>query len=139
MPSHTPIIPSRDAGLDTPVRSFMRPGVVTVSEDASLRQAQRAMISHGIRAVLVTARQRGRPLGWVTAQGIVERLHQDLGLVPASAAVTETATTIEPGATAADAAQLLGDPNITHLLVSRTPDGPAQGVISDLDLIRLSA
>ena len=52
MPSHTVIPASPEAAADglsdrrlqTPVRDFMRPGVIAVSEDASLRQAERAMV-----------------------------------------------------------------------------------------------
>ena len=39
----TPAPPPDTRWLQTPVRAFMRPGVVTVAEDASLHQVQRAM------------------------------------------------------------------------------------------------
>lgn len=130
---------SQSSPLDAPVRNFMRPGVVTVAEDTSLRQTQRAMVSHVVRAVLVTERLQGRPLGWVTARGLLPRLQEDLSLVPASMAIDEPATVIEPSASAADALQALNVPGVTHLLVARTADGPAQGVVSELDLIRLVA
>ena len=121
--------------LDAPVRSFMRPGVVTVSEDTSLRQVQRAMLSHGVRAVLVNGRSRG----WVTSRGLLAHLSEDLALVPAGSAISEPTTVIEPGATAAEALQALRDPRVSHLLVARTEHGPAEGVVSDLDLVRLTA
>ena len=35
--------PSRSDRLATPVRAFMRPGVITVPEDASLLEAKRAI------------------------------------------------------------------------------------------------
>ena len=41
----TPLPPARPGWLRTPVRAFMRPGVVTVAEDASLLQVQRAMLA----------------------------------------------------------------------------------------------
>jgi CBS domain-containing protein len=79
MPSSTTIPPTAEASpgghsdrrLETPVREFMRPGVIAVSEDASLRQAERAMVRHGVHAILLLGRQNGRPLGWVTARGLL--------------------------------------------------------------------
>ena len=75
--------------LHTPVRAFMRPGVVTVSEDASVLQVQRAMIA--------------------------------------------------PTASAADALQALDHPAVTHLIVSARADAPPQGVVSEIDLVRLAS
>jgi CBS domain-containing protein len=42
--------PSLADRLATPVRAFMRPGVITVPEDASLLEAKRAMVRHGVPA-----------------------------------------------------------------------------------------
>lgn len=123
--------------LDAPVRSFMRPGVVTVSDDTSLRQVQRAMVSHGVHAVLVTEPRHGRPVGWVTARAVLARLTDDLSLIPASMAALEPVTVIHPSATGAEALAAMSAPGVTHLLVSRSQEGPAQGVVSDSDLIRL--
>jgi CBS domain-containing protein len=145
MPSHTSIPASREATadgfsdrrLETPVRDFMRPGVIAVSEDASLRQAERAMVRHGVHAVLVLGRSNGRPLGWVTARGMLLWIEHDLGLVPAGQGVSESPTFIEPGATAQDAVRALSDSVVSHLLVSRAPDQTPQGVVSDIDVIAL--
>ena len=63
--------------LATPVRAFMRPGVITVPEDASLLEAKRA-IRHGEHAVLVVSAEGGRPLGWVAASGLLKWLQRDL-------------------------------------------------------------
>ena len=117
MPSHNVIPASPEAAADglsdrrlqTPVRDFMRPGVIAVSEDASLRQAERAMVRHGVHAILILGRTSGRPLGWVTSRGILRWINHDLGLVSASQAVSETPTYIEPGATAHEAVQALSD------------------------------
>jgi CBS domain-containing protein len=145
MPSRTFIPASPDAAadgfadrrLETPVRDFMRPGVITVSEDASLRQAERAMVRHGVHAILVLGRSSGRPLGWVTSRGMLQWIGHDLGLIPASQATTETPTFIEPGASAHDAVRALSGPGVSHLLVARVPGETPQGVVSDLDVIAL--
>ena len=115
----------------------MRPGVIAVSDDASLRQAERAMVRHGVHAVLILGRSGGRPLGWVTSRGMLQWIHHDLGLIDAGRAVSETPTYIEPGATAYDAVQALTDGRVSHLLVTRAPGEIPQGVVSDLDVIAL--
>ena len=145
MPSHTFISATGDAPADgiadrrlhTPVREFMRPGVIAVSEDASLRQAERAMMRHGVHAILVLGRTTGQPVGWVTTRGMLQWLNHDLGLVPASQGVTETPTYIEPSATAHEAVKALSGPGVSHLLVSRAPGETPQGVVADVDVISL--
>jgi CBS domain-containing protein len=126
-----------DRHLETEVRDFMRPGVIVVSEDASLRQAERAMVRHGVHAILVLGRNTGRPLGWVTARDMLQWISHDLALVPASQGVTETPTYIEPSATAQEAVQALSGAGVSHLLVAHVPSGTPQGVVADLDVIAL--
>ena len=126
-----------DRRLETPVRDFMRAGVISVSEDASLRQAERAMVRHGVHAILVLGRSTGRPLGWVTSRGMLQWVSHDLGLIPASQGVTETPTFIEPGATAHDAVRALSRDGVSHLLVTRVPGETPQDMVSDLDVIAL--
>jgi len=125
-----------DRRLDTTVRELMSPGAITLSEDASMRQAERAMTRHGVHAILILGRA-GRPLGWATARGLLGSLLQDRALVPASRCVTETPTYIDPSATAREAMHALSEPGVSHLLVSRVPGEPPQGVVSDLDLVAL--
>jgi CBS domain-containing protein len=145
MPSSPTIHPTAQASvegfadrrLEMPVREFMSPGAIVVSENASLRQAERAMVRHGVHAILVLGRTGGRPLGWVTARGLLGALVQDRALVPASNGVTEMPTYIDPSATASEALYALSEPGTTHLLVSRLPGEPPQGVVSDLDLVAL--
>jgi CBS domain-containing protein len=133
----TPAPPLDTRWLQTPVRAFMRPGVVTVAEDASLHQVQRAMTAHGVHAVLITA--PGGPRGWVTASGLMGWLDKEPALYRAAAAITEKVAYIPPGASARDALAMLSDPAIGHLVVSpRTATSP-QGVVSEIDLVRLAS
>jgi len=115
----------------------MRPGVITLADDASLGQAERAMVRHGVHAILLLGRTTGRPVGWVTTRGMLQWLNHDLGIVPASQAVTEPPTYIEPSATAADAVAALSAPGVSHLLVARAPGETPQGVVADVDVIAL--
>lgn len=123
--------------LDTPVRDIMTPGVVSIAEDASLTQTLRAMSAHDLHAVLVIGSKDRAPLGWVTARGLLAWIGQDPGLVHARDAVTERAETIEPGASARDALRALSQPEITHLLVTRSTDAFPEGVVSAINLIAL--
>jgi CBS domain-containing protein len=133
----TPAPPPDNHWLQTPVRAFMRPGVVSVAEDASLFQVQRAMVAHGVHAVLITA--AGGPVGWVTASGLLPWLTKEPSLYPAGSAVSEKIASIPPGASARDALRALSEAGVGHLLVSpRTATSP-QGVVSEIDLVRLAS
>jgi CBS domain-containing protein len=130
-------IPARTAErLREPVRDLMRPGVITIAEDAALTLAKRAMARHDVHAVLVVAADTARPLGWVTDRGLLRWLEQDLDAIAARHAITETPRYIDPDATAGDALEELAGPSATHLLVGR-PDRPPQGVVAPLDLVEL--
>lgn len=123
--------------LETPVRDFMTPGVLTIAEDASLRHVYRAMVAHSVHAVLVVGRNEGRALGWVTARGLLGWVGRDQALASARDAVTERPATIEPGATAADALRALSQAGTSHLLVSGRRDATPEGVVSELDVVAL--
>ena len=145
MPAHTSIPATAEARADgvsdrrlhTPVRDFMRPGVIALSEDASLGQAERAMVRHGVHAILLLGRTSGRPVGWVTTRGLLKYLEHDLGLVPARQGITEAPTYIEPSATAQEAVDALSQPGVSHLVVARDPGETPQGVVADIDVIAL--
>jgi CBS domain-containing protein len=123
--------------LSTPVRDFMRPGVITIAEHASLLDAKRAMTRHGVHAVLVVGEADGRPLGWVTDSGLLPWLERDLGAIQASHAITEPAHYIEPASTAHDAVEALAEPGVSHLLVCPVAGGTPHGVVAPLDLVEL--
>ncbi|MGH2980260.1 MAG: CBS domain-containing protein [Solirubrobacterales bacterium] len=123
--------------LETPVRDIMTPGVVSIPEDASLVHVYRAITAHSVRAVLVVGRTEGRPLGWVTARGLLGWIGKDESLVSARDAVTERATFVEPSATAREAIVALLQAGVSHVLVRRSDDSMPEGVLSDLDLVAL--
>jgi CBS domain-containing protein len=123
--------------LDTSVREIMRPGVIVLADDASVVQAQRALVAHGVHAVLVLERGSGRAVGWVTSRGLLPWLARDAALAHARAAVTEAAVVIEPSATAREALEALQAEGVTRLLVTRHADSLPEGVVADVDLLRL--
>jgi CBS domain-containing protein len=133
----TPPPPLDTRWMRTPVRAFMRPGVVTLAEDASLLQVQRAMTAHGVHAVLITA--VGGPIGWVTAGGLLPWLAKEPALYSARAAISEKVVFIPPNASAAEALRALSDPETSHLVVSPRAAASPQGVVSEIDLVRLAS
>jgi hypothetical protein len=96
--------------LATPVSEIMRPGVITIGERASLLQAKREMVRHGVHAVLVAGTESGDPLVWVSADGLLGWLERDLSALPASRAITEAPHFIEPDAIARYALRCLRSP-----------------------------
>ena len=141
-PVHIPLNPFAPWGgeLDeTPVRAIMRSGVISMPEDASLRQAMRAMAAHAVHAVLIVGARDGTPLGWVTARGVLAWLTRDAALAPAAIAITEPAVCIDPTASAVNVVRVLAETGAMHLLVAYQPDVPPQGVVGELDIVRLVA
>ncbi|MDX6697203.1 MAG: hypothetical protein QOE65_600 [Solirubrobacteraceae bacterium] len=124
--------------LDGEVREVMTPGVVSLVETASLRQGYRALVAHGVHSVLVLGRTTGKPLGWVTARGLLGRMADDAELFSVGDAITHPPATIEPTATLREAISALAQPGISQLIVAE-PDALPQGVLSDLDLIAAAA
>jgi len=124
--------------LDIPARELMTPRVVSVIEDASLHEAFRVMSTHHIHAILVVARDTGRPLGWLTSHGLLAHAG-DKRVTRAREAIMDCPACVEPTAPARTAAQLMLDRGISHVLVGASAEVPPQGVISDYDLARLAS
>jgi CBS domain-containing protein len=119
------------------VREIMTPAVLSIADDASLGHVYRAMVAHSVHAVLVVGRNEGRPLGWVTARGLLAWVGRDQGLASARDAITERPATIEPSASAREALTALAQAGTSHLLVCRHKDATPEGVVSDLDIVAL--
>ena len=129
---------TRTGALGRMVRRVMSPGVVSLPSDATLREACGAMARHGVHAVVVVDRD-SRPVGLVTAGGIVRHRDHDLDVRPVGLELDEEIVSISPTASAEQAAELLALPGITHLLVSPSPRHPPEGVVTAHDLVRLLA
>jgi CBS domain-containing protein len=133
--------PTRSLGagrLETPLRDLMRPGVIVIAADASIVQLQRALLAHGVHAILV-ADDHGRPLGWATSRGVLAWAGRDVALHAAREAVTEPAVALEPSVTAAEAIAVLQRGEVSRLLVARGSEGLPEGVVADHDLLRVLA
>jgi CBS domain-containing protein len=120
--------------LEVAVRKAMSPGVVSISEAASLEMAYESMVVHRIHAILVVADSDGGPLGWATAKGMLGFADQDRTLVTARDAITERIRTIERHRTVREAIAQLSESDVTHLLVVDEGGGFPIGTLSDIDL-----
>jgi predicted transcriptional regulator len=121
--------------LDTPVRDLMSPGVLSIVEDASLRQVLRALHRHRVHAVLVSGRTNGLPLGWVTSRGLLGWIERDHSLAVARDAITEPAVSVGPGATIREAVAVMAREGVGRLLVAHHRDAMPEGVVSELDVL----
>lgn len=123
--------------LQIAVCDVMTPGVVTISEDASLLQALRAIRAHDVHAILVVGAREPKPIGWITVEGLLDWIGQDPSLLSARDAVSEPPTVIDPLASAHDALGALAQPDTHHLLVCRQPGGAPEGVVTAVNLVAL--
>jgi CBS-domain-containing membrane protein len=153
-PDHKPLAHCESADyLDTEVGHIMTSGVVTIPENASLHEVYRTLVTHQIHSVLVVGQTTFKPLGWVTARGLltwlcrdhtaprshVSWLNGDDGMTCARDAITQEPVSIPAWSTAREAVSGLQQPGVSLLLVSARPDLPPEGVLSDLDLVALAA
>jgi CBS domain-containing protein len=129
--------PISGARLDAPLRELMRPGVIALADDASLHQAERAMVSHGVHAVLILGSRSGQPLGWVTARRLLGLVDRDPVLTSVRNAITQDVVSLRPGATAREAIAALAGSDASYVLVSKREGCVPEGVVSELDLLAL--
>jgi CBS domain-containing protein len=123
--------------LDSEVREVMTPGVVSIPENATLQRAHEALVAHSVHALLVTDRNTGTPVGWITARGLLSWATSRTGTHTARQAVTEAVITISPSASTEKAVALMLDGDVSHLLVAVRADAMPEGVLSDTDVVRL--
>ena len=117
------------------VSEIMTAGVVSLPDDASLRDACRAMDRHSVHAILVVG-NGGVHRGFVTAPGLLARRGMDVDLLPLAEALDEPAIEVPPTASVESAAALLDAPGTSHLLVCRGDGRPPEGIVTALDVIR---
>jgi signal-transduction protein with cAMP-binding, CBS, and nucleotidyltransferase domain len=89
-----------------------------------------------VHAVLVVGARSGRPLGWITARGLLSWVDADETLAPARAAIREPAVPIDPSAPVRDAVSRMLGSSVSHLIVQRTGSLP-EGTLSEVDVLAL--
>jgi CBS domain-containing protein len=123
--------------LEREARALMTPGVTSIPDDASLNQVVRVLREHRIHAVLVVGAESGKPLGWITAKGLMPWLERDLSFSFARDAIAEPVITVEPSEPIGEVIATLAHSSAGRVLVQRHPDSFPEGVISVLDLLDL--
>ena len=121
--------------LEREVREVMTPGVVTISADASVARVRDALAAHRVNAILVVERNGGRPLGWITARGLLAQALEDSRRRTAAQAICEPPRVVSPSASVKQAAEALIAANASHLLVSHGEGCMPEGVVAALDVV----
>ena len=124
-------------GMDTPLADLLRLEPVTASPDATIGSALTTMENQRIGSVPVVDAQ-GNPLGIFTRQDVIGRIvlpQRDLA-TPVGEVMSMPAVTLPAVATAGDAALLMAQRGIRHVIVT-DGEGRITGVVSERDLFGL--
>lgn len=121
---------------DARVADAMRAGIISCPANAPIRAIAEIMASYHVHAVVVEGAGSEDGLGW----GIVS----DLGLTDAAARgeldrtagelAAPQAATIRPSDSLIQAATLMSEQGVSHLIVSAEPATRPLGILSTLDL-----
>lgn len=122
------------------VADAMRAGIITCPADTSLRAIAKMMASYRVHAVIVEGAESGSAASGSQRWGIVSdaqlalaaasgKLHATAGELAASDAII-----ISPADELRQAAALMSEHGVSHLIVSTTPTARPVGIISTLDL-----
>lgn len=117
-----------------PLASMVRRAPVTCGEELSTGEAVRLMRGQRVGSVVVVDRA-ARPVGILTEHDLVRVLADELEAAPVSAVMTRDPVALPGHALAYEAALLMVERNIRHVLV--TQEGRLVGVISERDLFSL--
>ncbi len=124
--------------MHSPLSAIVRPNPTTVSLDATVREALRTMERLRLGEIVVTDKARHVPLGIFTLRDLLRRVALpggDLGQ-PIAAVMTSGLITLEPRATAHQAAMTMARNGVRRVVVV-DPEGRLVGVISQEDLFGL--
>lgn len=117
-------------GPGTPIEVLMGPSVICVSPDDPISRARQLMLGlrhHGLPVV----DREGMVVGIITSSDLVEQWPT---LEPVETAMSRPVLTIDLRASAAEAAILMFEAGVHHLVVTR--DERPVGVVSSFDLLQ---
>ena len=117
-----------------PLASLVRRAPVVCALDVPIEEAVRLMRSQGVGSVVVVD-GGARPVGILTEHDLVRVLGEELHAAPVSAVMTRDPVALPGHALAYEAALVMVERNIRHVLV--TQEGRLVGVISERDLFSL--
>jgi len=122
-----------DALTHVRVRDCMNPGTLTCGADDSLQDVAAIMANHRVHAVVITTANADRPAGVVSDLDVVAAVASGADCSAHQAAATE-ALTISADEPLRDAAQLMSEHGVSHLVVVDSSGGSPVGVLSTLDI-----
>jgi acetyl-CoA synthetase len=127
------------------VADAMHHGLISCSLDTPLRTVARMMTTYRVHAVLVTAHgddqiPGGKPWGVVSDLDVLRAAAtQEIADVPARAVADTPIVMIAADRELADAARLMTEREVSHLIVVEAHSGLPVGVVSTLDIARALA
>jgi CBS domain-containing protein len=127
------------------VADAMHPGLVACPVDTPLRTVARMMATYRVHAILVVARGAGElpdggHWGIVTDVDVMQAGRaNDFAEQPVQEIVAQSIPSVETGQPLADAAELMMDEGVSHLIVVDPGSGRPIGVLSTLDIARALA
>lgn len=121
------------------VRDCMHHGMLSCRPDDSLRDVAAVMANHRVHAVLISERPGGRPLGVVNDLAVAAAVARGEDEATAGAAAGQEPITVSSDAPMQDAARLMNEHRVSHLLVVEGASGYPAGVLSTLDVARVYA
>lgn len=126
------------------IKECMNSQVYVVTPEEPVSRARNLMLKHGIGRLIVV--EGDKPVGVVTKKDIASRLAQaepvwrrrPIDNIPVKVVMTENPLTIHPEATAAQAAEIMLENQISGLPVVKEDDDEVKlvGIITKQDLIR---
>jgi CBS domain-containing protein len=115
------------------VSDAMRVGVFSCPPDASMETVARIMATNHIHAVVISGLAAGAPWGVITDRDLLtvaDTAHERL----AGSCATDDPVIVRPDQRLEEAARLMRDHGLTHLLVGHPDTGRPIGVLSTLDV-----
>jgi CBS domain-containing protein len=118
----------------------MRPGIFTCPARTPLTVIARTMATHHVHSVVVTGRElddagevRERAWGIVTDEDLIRAADEAEDMTAAYVASTDVRT-VTPGTPLREAAHVMTEERISHLVVVDADTGQPVGVLSSLDI-----
>ena len=111
----------------------MHTGTLTCGADDSLQDVAAIMANHRVHAVVITPPTGGRPVGVVSDLDVAAAVAAGADCSAHEAAATE-ALTVSADEPLRNAAQLMSEHGVSHLLVVDGAGGYPVGILSTLDV-----
>ena len=121
------------------VRDCMHHGVLSCDPDDPLRDVAAIMANHRVHAVLITDREGGRPHGVVSDLDVAAAAARGDDQATAQEVAGPEPLTVSSDAPVQDAARMMSEHRVSHLVVVDAASGCPAGVISTLDLATIFA